>query len=1198
MSRPVDPRLLAAVPATRRLLLQVAVLQLVAATATVAQTLLLSDVIVRVFQGSDQYAQVLQPLLLLLGAGLLRAASAVAQERVAGHASVTIRRRLRQILLTSVVRLGPDWSQQQAAGRLVTAAGAGLESLDGYLTRALPALVSAATVPVIIGVCIAWADWQSALILLVTLPLVPIFMILVGVSTRRRMQQQYATLARLCGHFLDLLQGLTTLKVYGQAGRQSQNVHRGTELYRRQTMSTLRVAFLSGLVLDLIATLSLAVIAVDVGLRLDHGSLQLGTALVVLLLAPELFAPLRALGAQYHASEEGQVAASAALEIIDAADEASPESGDSPVTGEPVRLVGGVEVQDLVVRHEGRSEAALAGVSLDARAGEVLVVEGVSGGGKSTLLGVLTAFRRADGGAVRVQTSDGWRALHDLDPLEWRENIAWVPQRPCPTQPDVAAEVALGDPQAGAAAIAQAIADCRAPAADTPLGEDGAQISAGQRRRVALARALLRARRVRADGGVPLLLLDEPSEDLDTTTEGVVAALIGELAGWATVVVVTHSEALARLADQRITLSQGRVVDQRQIESPQVMANRGLQSCLVSAHHEPNPPVTSPPEYSPLIDPGPEPAGHAGYGLLQIVRGSAARWRLLQAALLGAGSGLAGLALTATSMWLICRASQQPNVQALEVAVVGVRAFALARALLRYAERLASHDGALRLLADVRARVFESLQPLAPAGLRDLRRGDLLRRFIGDVDGVQEGLVRAVIPMAGAVLTAAGAATLAALLDPAAGLVLAALLLLALLVGPTVAYRVSADARPLSRSIARRDTQLGALLDGIGELTAYGAADRALNQLGELDADVARRSGQPIRAAAGGTGVVGVCSAVALPAVLAVAAVSTSHGRLDPIAFGVLAVCVLAGFDAVAGAVSAVGQWRGCLAGLDRVTELLARPAPVAEPIHASLAPAGGAGMHAGQLTLCPAPGAASLLDGVELSIRPGTRTAIIGPSGSGKSTLLTAALRLLPIQGGELSMEGADTDGVGARCRIELAAMRSDDVPPVIAGSLQGDHVFDATLRDNLRVVRPQATDDELDLVAERAGLSEFIAGLPQGWSTPAGADGAFLSGGQRQRLLLARAFLAAPQILILDEPTAHLDRETEEAVLQDLLLGSRGETLLMSTHRALRPHQVDQVLAITDRQLQDVTAAAVTAPGEAADVSFSLHEQEVQLR
>ncbi len=998
--------------------------------------------------------------------------------------------------------------------------------------------------PVLALAAITLTDWQSGLILLVLLPLVPLFMILIGLMTNRLVLRRYVALGRLSGQFLDLLRGLTTLRIYGQAGAQERTLRRATEDFRNQTMATLRIAFLSGLVLDLIAALSVAVVAVDIGLRLDAGHVSLRIGLLVLLLAPEVFAPLRAVGTQHHASQEGGAAAAAVLDLVDEVPAAARVGAG--VTAAPAS--GRVVLDQVSVSYPARTLRALDTVSLAFGPGRVTALTGASGAGKSTLLAVLLGFVAPVDGSVSVGVGDAGAlmALDQLDVDLWRRSVAWLPQRPRPSQPTIAAEVRLGDVDASADELADACRICRTPDPSTRLGEDGRSVSAGQRRRIALARVLLRARAVARSGGVPLILLDEPGEDLDPDTARVVAAVIEELSGWATVVLASHSPAIVELADRRIEFAGGHVVEV--IDQLPVCQGSSAAAVVEVARDVPTP--------APATAENP-------FGLRELIRGSAAGHRLLLAGTLSILASLAGLGLTGSSLWLISRAAQHPNVQALAIAVVGVRTFAIGRAVLRYCERLVTHDAALLMLTGLRVRVFAALRPLSPAVLGGYGRGDLLRRFVGDVDGAQEGLVRAVVPTAGAAAGALAAVALAAAMSPAAGGALALGLLIAGIAAPAAGFRSAGGAGPAVALVGERDRASAGLVESLSEVVAYGGADRALDDIEAIDVVLEQAVRRPSRAAGVGTFVGGAAAAVSLATVLALATRDVSAGGLSFVDVGVLIACVLAGFDSVATLPNAFVAWARCKAGLQRVLEVTSQQPALPDPMSPGSTPAGPFGLRGAGMTLAAGIGAPIVLRRADLAVRSGERVAVVGPSGCGKSTLLTAVLRLLPLGDGTLELTGTDRS-------IRLCDTRAGDLPPLVAGSLQGDHVFDSTLRDNLRVVRPAASDADLDELADRVGLLGTIRALPAGWSTPAGPDGAAISGGQRQRLLVARALLADPAILILDEPTAHLDAATEQLVLADLLDATHGRTVLMTTHRPIADGYGLDVLRLTEQSLE----------------------------
>ena len=426
----------------------------------------------------------------------------------------------------------------------------GIDALDGYFSLYLPQLLLAAIVPLVVLAVVLSQDWISGAIIAFTIPLIPLFMALVGATTRERMDRQLRTLERLGGHFLDVVAGLPTLKVFGRAKAQAAAIREITERYRASALATLRIAFLSSLILELVATISVALVAVAIGLRLMGGELDLRTALFVLVLAPEAFLPLRQLGANYHASAEGMAAAEQVFAVL-----AEPRASRGGRREVPDPALVDLTIDGLRVAYPGRGAPALDGVSLTIAAGEVLALAGPSGCGKSTLLGVLLGLLAPELGSVRV----GDVELAELDLAAWRSQLAWVPQRPHLFAASIAENVRLGRSGASeeevaaalaAAGLTDAIADLP-HGIETALGDGGAGLSAGERQRVALARAFLR--------DAPLLLLDEPTANLDGQTEAEVLDAVRRLARGRTTVLVAHRPALLELADRVISLAPAEV---------------------------------------------------------------------------------------------------------------------------------------------------------------------------------------------------------------------------------------------------------------------------------------------------------------------------------------------------------------------------------------------------------------------------------------------------------------------------------------------------------------------------------------------------------------------------------------------------------------------------------------------------------------
>ncbi|RVX40153.1 ATP-binding cassette subfamily C protein/ATP-binding cassette subfamily C protein CydD [Nonomuraea polychroma] len=483
----------------------------------------------------------------------LRAALAWTQGVFAGRTATGVKSALRHRLLGRLRELGPGRLTEHRSGGLVTLTGRGLDGLDAYLTGYLPAIAVAAVVPLAVLVRLFAADLASAVIVLVTLPLIPVFGALVGMTTKAVTERQYRALSRLGGHFLDVVRGLPTLRAFGRARYQAGVIQQVADAHRSATMKTLRVAFLSSLVLELCASLSLALVAVPIGLRLLGGSLDLTTALLVLLLAPEAYLPLRAMGTRFHASMEGVAAADAAFAVLDSAGD-PPASGGrqaAPSSGAPE-----IRLENVTVRYPGRDAAALEHVTLTIGPRERVALVGESGGGKSTLLHLLLGFVQPSEGRVLVDGVD----LRELDVASWRARLAFVAQRPHLFATSVADNIRLGAPAASLDEVRRAATAAHADFVaalpqgfDTVVGERGANLSAGQRQRIALARAFCRP-----DASV--LLLDEPTARLDGRSEAAVVTGTAELARDRTAVIVAHRPAMIDLADRVIRLHEGRVI--------------------------------------------------------------------------------------------------------------------------------------------------------------------------------------------------------------------------------------------------------------------------------------------------------------------------------------------------------------------------------------------------------------------------------------------------------------------------------------------------------------------------------------------------------------------------------------------------------------------------------------------------------------
>ncbi|MFG2882903.1 thiol reductant ABC exporter subunit CydD [Streptomyces sp. NPDC048297] len=1171
--KPIDPRLMRYARATRFFLVSVIALGGVGAGLVIAQAMLIAEVVVGAFQHGRSAGDLVTPLVLLAAVACGRGLVSWLTELAAHRASAAVKSELRARLLERTAALGPGWLAGQRTGSLVTLATRGIDALDDYFSRYLPQLGLAVVVPVAVLARIVTEDWVSAAIIVATLPLIPIFMILIGWATQARMDRQWTLLSRLSGHFLDVVAGLPTLKVFGRAKAQAESIRRITGEYRQATLRTLRIAFLSSFALELLATLSVALVAVTIGMRLVHGDMDLSIGLVILVLAPEAYLPLRQVGAQYHAAAEGLAAAEEIFTVLET---------PVPVSGTAAVPMGAMDFDAVTVRYPGRSVDAVTDVSFTVEPGETVALVGPSGAGKSTLLNVLLGFVRPTEGLVRVGGAD----LAGLDLEEWRSRIAWVPQRPHLYAGTIAENVRLARPDADDAAVRRALRDAGAlefvdalpEGAGTVLGEDGAGLSAGQRQRLALARAFLADR--------PVLLLDEPTAALDGATEADVVAAVRRLAVGRTVLLVVHRPALLEAADRVVRLrlpealaagpatsAPGTHVSEADTHVPAPgthVPEAGApftESLGTRSPEAADPAESSEPEAgerkAAVHEAGVPEAGVSAIGgagstgrVLERVRAlaGARRGRLALALLLGALALGSAVGLMATSGWLIARASQQPPVLYLMVAVTATRTFGIGRAVFRYAERLVSHDAVLRMLADTRVAVYRRLERLAPAGLRATRRGDLLTRLVADVDAFQDYWLRWLLPAGVAVAVCAASAGFTAWLLPEAGAALAAGLLAA---GVGVPLITAAAARRTERRLAPARgvlaTRVTDLLTGTAELTVAGALPARTAAARKSDGTLTRIASRAAAVTALGDGLTALVCGLTVTATALLGAQAVAAGRLDGVLMAVVVLTPLAAFEAVLGLPLAVRYRQRVARSAERVYEVLDAPDPVREPERPLPAPARPFPVVVRDLSARHGGQHRDALAGFDLTLERGRRIAVVGPSGSGKTTLAQVLLRFLDPGAGTYTLAG-----------VAANALDGDDVRRLVGLCAQDAHLFDSTVRENLLIARKNATEAELLDALDRARLREWVAGLPDGLDTHVGEHGARLSGGQRQRLALARALLADFPVLVLDEPAEHLDLPTADALTADLLAATEGRTTLLITHRLAGLDAVDEVVVL----------------------------------
>ncbi|WP_336645955.1 thiol reductant ABC exporter subunit CydC [Microbacterium sp. USHLN186] len=1045
-------------------------------------------------------------LILLCGltGALLRAGGEWASSVVSRRIATSVKRELRIRLWRRIA----EGERTGGGGATAVLAADGLDDLDDYFIQSLPALVAAAVVPLLVGIRILGADWLSAVIIVLTVPLVPLFMVLIGRHTQQRTDRALGALGRLADHLTELARGLPVLVGLGRVEEQTRALDAIQQRYRRRTEETLRWAFLSALALELIATISVAVVAVFLGLRLLDGTMALEPALIALILAPECFTALRDVGTAFHASQDGLSALARVRAILalphrrDVRAAAAEKAADAEAAQDAVR------VHALAVSYAGRRTPALRPIT--AQLSGITAVTGPSGAGKSTLLAALVGALPAD--AEVAGTIDGVDS----------DAVAWAPQAPHAFAHTPRAELALYG--ADASALAEV---GLAELADAAIAE----LSPGELRRLAVARAL-----ARVDAGARLLVLDEPTAHLDAGAADLVRRAVRRRADHCVIVLATHEEETLALASHRVEVGE-------EMPRPGVAVRNAPSAEVVPpaarrAGDEARPAAQRP------------ASGIRPLTLRALLRPHAWLWAG-SIALSALAAGLAA-ALTAVSGWLIVRASIEEYIMYLLVAIVGVRAFGIGRAAGRYADRLVTHRAAFAVVDALRLRLWRAIAARGAGSRRLLEGGAPLDYLVTLVDDLREQLPRVIPPLGAGLLVTVGAIVTTAFVTPHLTVLVAAVLLIAVTLAVVLAI-LSERGASADRVQARSDIVRGssALASASDDLRGNGVADRALHALTAAGDRLAAAERRAAWSAGLGAAVVTVATTA-----LAVLVPLLSAGRPAESA-SVIALLALALLEPLAALVSAVHRLPALRTLLDRLAPVL-RPAPQPEWGERIPDAVGELALHEVSIRY---PGAARpAVAAVSAEVSRGGWLVLNGPSGSGKSTLLSAVMGALPVASGRIEAD-----------RMPLTRLRERAWRERVAWCPQDAYVFDSTLRGNLLLARARADavdDDALRAVLRQAGLAALLRALDDDLDARVGPGGSALSGGERQRLAVARALLTRAEVILLDEPTAHLDQPTAVAMMADVRAAAAARIVLLVSHRAADRREGDTVVRLGHAQ------------------------------
>ncbi len=1164
-----DPRLWALTAGVRGRIAGTVAVGLLAAAAGIARLALLGWLLARVLAGDA--LTTLVPALVLTALALVgRSALDYARTMVAHHTAARVQAELRRRLYAQVAALGPAHFVRDRTGDVMLSMVEGIQQLEVYFGQYLPQLFVAALTPVLIFGFVAFLDLPVALVVLVAA-----IAALLAPGLWHRWDSR-ASLARnqaykaFGAEFLDSVQGLATLKAFGQSSERARRLEEKAKTLFQSTMWVLGTNTLARGITDTAIAVGAAAALALGAWRVSHGAMSLSALLVILMLGVEVFRPLRELRVLLHQGMLGLSAARGIFAILDA----RPAVSERPAGPEP--RDAGVAFEDVTFLYPGGRRPAHAGVTFRVRPGERVGIVGPSGSGKSTVARLLLRFYDPARGRVLI----GGRELRELSLAQIRSRIAVVSQDTWLFHGTVEENLRMGRPEATTDELRAA---ARAANAEefilrlpqgyaTVVGERGVRLSGGQRQRVAIARALLR--------DAPILVLDEALSSVDAESEALIQAALDRLMAGRTTLVFAHRLSSVIGCDRILVLDEGRVVESGR--HAELIGGSGVYARLMAGQARDGAGAVAVGARAAAVveDDGATAEAEPD----AIVQGADIGWGPVLATLLAKTRGYRGRLLL-TFVLGVARVTALIGVGALSALAVravkhgeptGTLLIALGvvaplAGLLHWVESWLAHDVAYRLLTDMRLEVFHKLDALAPAYLTRRRTGDLVGVATHDVELIEYFFAHTVTPALVAVLVPLAVLAVLGTIGWPLALVLVPFLLYTALIpvlGRGRIDRLGSRAREASGDL---NAHVVDTVQGLAEIVAYGRV-RSWGEALRVKAERFYALRLPfLRDLARQTALQEIATGFGGLAVIATGAWLTREGALDPGMLPLLTLLALSAFVPLWEVAQVGRQLADTLGSARRLHAVEAEPVPVRDGRGVTAIDGDGVAIELADVRFTYPSRTRPALDGVSLRIATGSTVAVVGPSGAGKTTIASLLLRFWDPQHGVVRLFGHDLRDYGL-----------DDLRRRIALVAQDTYLFHDTLRANIVLARPDATDAEVRTAVERAALAELVDALPDGLATVVGERGARLSGGQRQRVAIARAFLKDAPVLVLDEATSHLDAVSEASVRQALKRLSRNRTTLVIAHRLSTVRDADAIVVLDEGKVVEIGPhAALLARG-----------------